>query len=440
MQIEREWDGYDVFVITAPTAAGKTEIAYTIAAWVKGEANYIQPDRILVDQTSQRYSELVPLRRRTFYPCLNIEHADPDRPCQCQFRKALKRAKEAKVRLLNYWMYFLNRDAIVAKTLIVDEGHRLVDTLRSFNDWKLRQAEFDFPSDLRTVGDFVEWAQKRLDTVYSDPLQDALDRLVSIRRDHGLVYKTFGKDLTLCVEPMTSTEFGYLFWPSKSVNKIVLMSATIGSQDIKELGLNHRNVAYLDCPSPIPTANRPLRYEPNYNLSHKCIPYALPVLAEKIDVLLQRHSEKGIIHIPYSLAGQLQMICNHPRLLYHTKKTKAAVLQEFKDSRPEDGAVLVASGLYEGVDLPYDAARWQLIAKVPYLSLNDPTIKLKQQHDPHWYAWETIKRLLQAYGRIVRAPDDYGVTYIMDTAFGSLFKLHKTKFPQFVRDALEGIK
>ncbi|MHA0110740.1 hypothetical protein ACXYUI_26825, partial [Klebsiella pneumoniae] len=44
LQIEREWDGYDVFVITAPTAAGKTEIAYTIAAWVKGEANYIQPD------------------------------------------------------------------------------------------------------------------------------------------------------------------------------------------------------------------------------------------------------------------------------------------------------------------------------------------------------------------------------------------------------------
>ncbi len=99
----------------------------------------------------------------------------------------------------------------------------------------------------------------------------------------------------------------------------------------------------------------------------------------------------------------------------------------------------MASGLYEGVDLPYDAARWQLVGKVPFLSLADERIKRKAEENPDWYQWEAIKRVLQAAGRIVRAPDDEGVSYVFDSQFGRLWDRdqhrHIPLFPKFFRDA-----
>jgi Rad3-related DNA helicase len=444
LRVEAEWDRNDVIVITAPTAAGKTEIAFTIAAWARGPVNYLQPDNILVNQATERYSEFVPLHRRKLYPCLNLDHADPEKPCQCQFRLACSRARMSKIRLMNYWMYFSNRQQVPAQTLVFDEGHRVVDMLESFNNWKLLQSKFGFPSDMRNVADFLLWAQAALERDDNAELTDAVRRLSQVRPEQGLVQKKYGKDVALEILPITANEFGHLLWPKGRVKKLVFMSATIGAVDMISLGLDNRRIAYLSCDSPIPAVNRPLQYEPRYNLSHGCVPMAMPILAQTIQDLLKRHPNKGIIHVPYGLASKLQILCNDPRLLYHTKRNKAAVLQAFKDSPPDGGAVLVASGLYEGVDLPYDAARWQLIAKVPYLSFADPVIELRAKHNPDWYAWETIKRLLQAYGRIVRAPDDFGVTYICDTNFKNLWNKDKYRqtpmFPKFVRDALKGIK
>ena len=440
LQVEELLAKNDVLVLTAPTAFGKTELAVTLAAWIRGNVNYLQPNNILVDQAASRYSEFTPLHRRAAYPCLNRDHYDPEIPCRCQFHLARRTAQSAKIRLMNYWTYFANRPAVTATTLIFDEGHQVVDMLATFNNEKLLQSEFGFPDTLRTVGGFIEWAQCELEKADNDDLQAAVNKLSLITPEHGLVLKRIGSDVALSIQPVTAQVFGYLLWPRKAVRKLIFMSATIGPLDIKELGLDSLRVAYLDCESPIPPANRPLVYEPRYNLSHDCVPLALPVLAKTVEDLLKRHPEKGIIHVPYGLAGKLQVLCSHPRLRYHTKRTKASVLQEFKDSLPEDGAVLVASGLYEGVDLPYDAARWQLIAKVPFLSFADPIIELRAKHNPEWYAWETVKRLLQAYGRIVRAPDDQGISYICDTTFSGLFRRNKQLFPQFVRDALKGIK
>jgi len=54
----------------------------------------------------------------------------------------------------------------------------------------------------------------------------------------------------------------------------------------------------------------------------------------------------------------------------------------------------------------------------------------------NWARYQTIKRLVQACGRIVRAEDDYGVTYILDAGFEHLFR-YKKMFPAWFVDAVE---
>jgi Rad3-related DNA helicase len=126
--------------------------------------------------------------------------------------------------------------------------------------------------------------------------------------------------------------------------------------------------------------------------------------------------------------------------LFHDQSNKAWALDQFRNAPPESGRVLVASGLYEGIDLPYDMARWQLIGKIPYLSLGDARIAAKAKEYPDWYQWEAIKRVIQAAGRIVRTPTDYGVTYISDTSFARLWDQDGRRdnhlFPNFFKSAL----
>lgn len=46
---------------------------------------------------------------------------------------------------------------------------------------------------------------------------------------------------------------------------------------------------------------------------------------------------------------------------------------------------------------------------------------------------------MQAYGRVVRAEDDYGVTYIIDESFGHLFR-YKSQFPKYFVEAVKEIR
>jgi len=158
-----------------------------------------------------------------------------------------------------------------------------------------------------------------------------------------------------------------------------------------------------------------------------------------ITSLLAKHpNDRGLIHLPYSLADEIRPLLSDPRLIFHERDNKQWALDQFRADTTN--RVLVASGMYEGVDLPYDAARWQLIGKVPYLSLGDEWIKKKSDDNPDWYQWEAIKRVVQAAGRIVRTPDDEGISYIWDSQFGRLWDRdthrHESLFPKFFRDAL----
>jgi Rad3-related DNA helicase len=442
--IEADWDKTDVFCVTASTAFGKTLIGYTLAKWAASrgqETNYLVPDNMLLKQALDNHGGFVPLHRKNTYECINLEH---DLDCTCAYVTALKAIKSAPVRAMNYWTYLSNRRYAYAPVAIFDEGHKVINMLHHFQDLKLWRSEYNFPLTFKSVGDVVEWGQAKLAKKPDEKLEEAIRRISLVNPQNEVVLhkqKFRGRqDTLLSIIPCSLIPSTRYLWPSHKVQKLVFMSATIGEQDMKELGLNRKRVTYIECPSSIPTANRPLVFRPAYNMSYSCSTHALPKLAVEIESLLSQHSDKGIIHLPYRLALELRSHVKNPRLLFHNKRNKTKIIDAFRTSAAQEGKVLVASGLYEGIDLKYDEARWQLIGTIPFASLGDAWIKKRSEGDKPWYVWQAIKLLIQAYGRITRTPQDYGKTYILDSRFGWLLKEYRYMFPDFILEALEVVK
>ena len=97
---------------------------------------------------------------------------------------------------------------------------------------------------------------------------------------------------------------------------------------------------------------------------------------------------------------------------------------------------MVASGMYEGIDLADDLARWQVICKVPWANLTEPAMQYLAQQDPEGYANEAARLVVQAYGRVCRNPNDFGETFIVDRSFRRLYNDYRELFPGWFCDAV----
>ena len=106
--------------------------------------------------------------------------------------------------------------------------------------------------------------------------------------------------------------------------------------------------------------------------------------------------------------------------------------------KSDEDKVLVCSGLYEGIDLVDDAGRWQIIGKIPWPSTAAPEVAAWMHLDGDAYTWETLKKVIQACGRICRTPTDYGITYIYDSSFLRLTKQAEAAslIPEWWNDAI----
>jgi len=321
----------------------------------------------------------------------------------------------------------------------------MVTTLQDFAAKKLWYNDYAWPLDATSVGELLQWVDNF--TLKNDKKLVKLKKELTSLKPSTLVHKTQewyrGKELrdVLKLIPLDTRAEKPIMWPPNKVSKIVLMSATINKPDVDSMGLGGRRVAYIDVQSPIAPFLRPIVYDPVGNMSFVHQAATIPLLGQHVSRILAQYGSKGLIHAPYSVMRQLiPLLSGEPRLMWHDRDNKQEVLQEFRDSDPAEGRVLMGSGMYEGLDLPYDQGRWQIICKVPYPSLVDPGIKAKLQEDQQWYNWQTIKTILQASGRICRTPTDRGTTFIVDSSFEKLYNMNRDLFPSWYTSALKGIK
>lgn len=214
--------------------------------------------------------------------------------------------------------------------------------------------------------------------------------------------------------------------------RVLMMSATIVDKDIfcSSLGLKAHDVAYLTIPSPFPLENRPIHYIPAGSMSKSMIDKTLPVVAETVRMLLEKHSnEKGIIHCTnYRIAKYVKDNVMSDRLMLHDSTNRDEVLKLHINS--QEPTVLLSPSMMEGVDLKDDLSRFQIICKVPFPYLGDLVVKRRMELNNKWYPYSTAKSMIQSLGRSIRNEKDHAISYILDSDWERFYRMNKELFPK----------
>jgi Rad3-related DNA helicase len=226
----------------------------------------------------------------------------------------------------------------------------------------------------------------------------------------------------------------------------VLSSAYLGHRAVLAecFDLAESELRRFTADSPFLLEQRPIVYRPVGALSQATLPRLEPALFAAVAAILAAHpADKGLIHVASYGAGRrlVQDLASRAprearRLLWIDSTDGKVPALDLHRASPLP-TVLVSPSLREGVDLPDDFLRFQIVTKLPFPDLGDPWTAARQSRDPRWYATETAKALLQAYGRSCRHPEDHGVTYVLDAQFSRFLQRYRVLLPDWFLDAAE---
>ena len=400
--IESMWDTFDVALIVAPTGSGKTSLRRAIAYWA-GDANMFVPSNALILQELNEFPDTNKvLRRDEFYRCDYCYDMD------------LERARLRGQPVLTV-PHMTIAHKLRRRVLIVDEGHKLIDTNRDLQTVKAWRRNTTYPLTTYTRQQFEQYLQLNPEAKNRDKLLMKLRTNDYMVKRENASWRSKQLDCMRLI-PMTPELHPAL---ARGVDKIILLSATLSREDVTDLGVGrNKRVLTIEVPSPIPGSNRPLIRSYVGGLAFHNLAAMAPMLARRIMEIARFHSgRKGLVHITYGLSRILRPYITDPRFIWHDAGDSKERLRDWMATT--DG-VFMGSGFNEGLDLAGPEYEWQAIAKIPWQSLADVAIRKRTEECQGWYIWQTLREVVQAYGRICRGPTDEGVTYVLDSTFERL--------------------
>lgn len=163
-----------------------------------------------------------------------------------------------------------------------------------------------------------------------------------------------------------------------------------------------------------------------YKQKAKTLPKTIPIL---YSIFNENEGKKGLVHCnSREFANYIMTNVDSDRLItYESSDEKDYAIRRFEES---DDLIMISYSMTEGINLPYDGIRFQVFYKIPYLSLADNQIKARLNVEPNWYNVKTMQTLLQAWGRGMRAEDDYCTNYVIDNGINRI--LHDKSFEHLV--------
>jgi ATP-dependent DNA helicase DinG len=127
-------------------------------------------------------------------------------------------------------------------------------------------------------------------------------------------------------------------------------------------------------------------------------------------------NRKGIIHtVSYQRAKDLMTASEHKSwMMVHDTYNLKDTIQQFKQSTGP--WILVSPSIVTGYDFKATSARYQIIGKIPFPDMRGVFMSTRKDLDPTT-GYLAMMKLIQACGRIVRGPSDWGETFIVDDHF-----------------------
>jgi Rad3-related DNA helicase len=249
-----------------------------------------------------------------------------------------------------------------------------------------------------------------------------------------------------------SNLFSHILEPK--ANRFLFMSATILNQNefCRDLGIPKEETAVISVTSEFHKDNRPVYFMPTSKMSYgwnKPDKAALrDKMAKKVISLCGLHAEdSGIVHtgsflIAKWLIGELEGKIPHEIVTHKPEDGlgRDDIIEEFTDNKGEKPMLLISPSITEGLDLKDDSARFAIFVKVPYPFLGDEWVKRRLELSEEWYTRQAMINMIQGSGRIVRTPEDWGNTYILDESFSNLWYRFKPFAPEWWKEAFSKIK
>lgn len=215
----------------------------------------------------------------------------------------------------------------------------------------------------------------------------------------------------------------------------LFMSATISKEYmVKTLHLDPEKTKFVKLDPTFPKENKEVVFFDPLSLSYASLQKEEVVkqLRKNVAKVVKKHcadGDRGIILTPSfklqnELVYELQPLIKDKKLkLFEHKQGERleVFLTAFKEYKGEIPAVLISPSIYEGIDLPGDLSRFQILVKAPFPSLGDKRMKFILDHHPDLYNSITIMKMTQGFGRSVRSDTDHATSYCMDSQGQRLF-------------------
>lgn len=459
-------------VLDAPTGVGKTLVYNTFMLYLAERGLEVTSTRGLQDQLMREFGSIgmADARGMQNYQCATLPPrpsntcaVGADKGCEalyrgCPYSSARQDATKAKLALTNYGLHLAlarNDESLGARAvLVLDEAHDAAEWLSSAMRVSLKGEEWNTGEWPRAeaawdVTPWSNWAYKQLPALTAElKLEEAgseearklkrlvqdLTRLSQIGAQERWVWYLSEKGVEL--EPVWPAPYAeqYLF---QKIQKVVLSSATLRPQALKYLGLEPNDYEFISALSPFPAARRPIYHVKTARMKWGMSDFDMQTWLNRIDEVIEgRQDRKGIIHaVSYDRAKYIKAQSRYgASMVLPARGRLREDVARFKSMRAP--AILISPAVHTGYDFPYDQARYQIIAKVPFLPPS-PLLDARAADDKLYRDWTAVATITQMAGRVVRAADDLGETFILDDSIGWLMA-KKELWPGWLREAYRG--
>jgi Rad3-related DNA helicase len=376
----------------------------------------------------------------------------------CPYSTARQEASKAQLALTNYGLHLAlargDEGFGPRGILVLDEAHDAAEWLSSAMRVSLKGEEWntaEWPTGevAWSVAGWSAWAYKQLPALVAElKLEEAgseearklkrlvqdLTRLSTIGQGERWVWYLTERGVEL--EPVWPAPYAekYLF---QGIQKVVLSSATLRPQALKYLGLEAPAFEFISALSPFPAARRPIYHVKTARLKWGMSDFDLQVWLQRIDEVIEgRQDRKGIIHaVSYDRAKQIKTQSRYgASMILPARGRLREDVARFKSMRPP--VILISPAVHTGYDFPMDLARYQIIAKVPFLPPS-ALLEIRSSDDKVYREWTAAAAITQMCGRVVRSADDCGETFILDDSVSWLMAKQEL-WPGWLREAYRG--